>query len=76
MEPAKLIVVKKIVGSYVRNVEIADNTFQKLVLKLSQAGDNYCINGCLESASGKKEAESKDLNLFYSLNSVLTKLRN
>ncbi|HLD11094.1 MAG TPA: hypothetical protein VJB89_03355 [Candidatus Nanoarchaeia archaeon] len=76
LEPAKLIVVKKIVGSYVRNVEFADKTFLKLILKLSQSGNEYCIEGALENAVGKKEAEARDINLFYSLNSVLTKLRN
>ncbi|MBS3159629.1 hypothetical protein J4436_02470 [Candidatus Woesearchaeota archaeon] len=71
LDPAKIIVIKKIVGNYVKSLENNGEVVNNLKLKLEVLNDEFKIIGSLE----EKTVEANDLNLFYSLNSVLTKLR-
>lgn len=71
LEPAKLIVIKKIVGNYVKGL----GSVNELSLNLMHEGDVFKIKGLLHIESNKKDAEIEDNNLFFALNSVLNKLK-
>lgn len=72
MEPAKLVVVKKIVGNYVKEL----GSVKELNLNLlQQDNDSFKISGSLNNNNKSKTAEIEDNNLFFALNNILNKLR-
>ena len=72
MEPAKLVVIKKIVGNYVKEL----GSVKELNLNLlQQDNDVFKIKGSLALDNNTKDAEIEDNNLFFALNSILNKLR-
>ena len=71
MEPAKLVVIKKIVGNYVKDL----GSVNELCLNLNQEGDVFRIKGNLSLNNNKTDAEIEDNNLFFALNNLLNKLR-
>jgi hypothetical protein len=82
LEPAKLIVVKKIVGNYARKINDTVSEFQELSLHLKgihgneETGESkFEIQGKL-IMSGKNpcNAEVTDFNLFYALDKVLDRI--
>ena len=72
MEPAKLVVIKKIVGNYVKEL----GSVKELNLNLlQQDNDVFKIKGSLALDNNTKDAEIEDNNLFFALNSILNKLK-
>ncbi len=83
LEPAKLIVVKKMVGTYAK--KIAEKTsLKELKLDLKtvhnkgkkEEKQKYEINAKVVSDKKEYNADIAEFNLFYALDRVLTKLYN
>ena len=74
IDPASLIIVKKIVGTFVKKLE-GENP-KKLKLSLKEVHKNkYEIKGFLDVNGKIKQVEVVDFNLFFAINRVLNKLR-
>ena len=71
MEPAKLVVIKKIVGNYVKDL----GSVRELCLNLNKEGDVFKIKVNLNLNNNNTDAETEDNNLFFALNNLLNKLR-
>jgi len=72
IEPAKLVVIKKIVGNYVKNF----GSVRELNLSLNKDNDdNFKIVGSLKLNDKEKNAEIEGSNLFFVLNNLLNKLK-
>lgn len=81
LEPAKLIVVKKMVGNYARHIHDKMSAFEELSLHLkeihntdNQKNQKYEIKGKLVINSNPYNAEVSDYNLFFALDKVLNKI--
>jgi len=73
LDPARLIVVKKIVGSFTKKIAEANQDFKEITIEL-ETDSNFTIHGKLITSEEKK-AKATDDNLFYALNEVLEKLK-
>ena len=67
---AELIVVKKIVGRYARQLSDAYSGFQSLGVRL-EAGEPHIVNVTCNLETRKAEAKKSDRNLFVALDSAL-----
>lgn len=70
IEPGRLIIVKKIVGNYTKNISENIEGFKKITISLEE-GNSYKIVVKVDAgkeliATGEKE------NLFFALNDALT----
>ena len=76
LDPASLIVVKKITGNYARKIsEKVNSGLDELSLELKdESGKN--INSSVKFKEKTFSAEVNDTNLFYALDRVLAKLLN
>ncbi|MDD5331458.1 MAG: hypothetical protein PHE43_01370 [Candidatus Nanoarchaeia archaeon] len=74
LEPAKLIVVKKMVGTYAR--KMAEKTpFQELALTLKPVhSSNFEIKANLMVEGKNHHTEITDYNLFFAIDKVLSQL--
>jgi len=77
LEPAELIIVKKIVGTYVKKLQ--ENTEYKelkLVLKQSQHGKTFKheINAQLDLNKGSFQSKVTEWNLFKAISTAMEKL--
>ena len=72
LEPAKIIVVKKIVGNYVK--KICDNTpgFEKICLELKENGKKVELITELSVSGKNKNASVEGDNLFFVLDKVFS----
>ena len=70
LEPGKLVVVKKIVGSYTKKISTAAQNFKKISIELKDKK----ILGKVTIGETTHSAEAEDNNLFFALDSVLSKL--
>mgnify|MGYP001325178194 CR=1 FL=1 len=74
LEPAQLIVVKKMVGSYVKKISDTYD-FIKLSLNLKKLHNKQVeLHGKIDFKDNFRVAEVDDHNLFFALNKVLGKL--
>ena len=73
LEPAKLIVVKKIVGSFTKKISEAKKDFKEISIELKEESDKFTISGKLIT-SKEKTSSSTNENLFFALNAVLEEL--
>ena len=74
LEPAQLIVVKKMVGSYVKKMTDTYD-FEKLSLNLKKLHNKQVeLHGKIDFKDDTRTAEVDDHNLFFALNRVLDKL--
>ena len=71
LEPAKLVVVKKIVGNYTRKISTTANNFKKINIELK----DETIIGRLTLGETVHSAEAKNNNLFFALDSILSQLK-
>ncbi len=71
-----MIVLKKIVGNYVRKVreKIKDYEALRITLKSLHGGKSYHLNGELAGAKVKYNAETENRNLFVGVDELLKKL--
>lgn len=76
LDPASLIVVKKITGNYARKIsEKVNSGLDELSLELKdESGKN--INSSVKYKDKTLNAEVNDTNLFYALDKALAKLLN
>lgn len=75
MEPAQLIVIKKIVGSSAKKIseEVAEFDNLQITLKENEK-DKVTISGKIKVKDVEHEAEASDKNLFFALNKVIAEL--
>jgi len=78
LEPANMIVLKKIVGTYARKMSDSLSDFQNLALTMKlvharQKSEKYELHAKLV-ADKTYAAEITDRNLFFALDSVLKKV--
>ena len=70
LEPGKLVVVKKIVGSYTKKIATAAKNFKKISIELKDKK----IIGKVTIGETIHSEEAEDDNLFFALDKVLNKL--
>ncbi len=79
IDPASMIVVKKLVGNYVRNITDKNKNFEKISLNVksvhkTKKSEKYEVH-CNLTMDGKNyNSEVTDRNLFVALDSVLRKV--
>ena len=73
IEPAKFIVVKKIVGNFVNSLDSKGNSVKLLNLELINEG-NFSIKAKLEYDNTVINSEVANDNLFFAINGALNKL--
>lgn len=73
LEPALLIVVKKIVGNYTKKISETLKDFKSIEISLDSE-EQYKIKVLVE-ADKKYESEAKDKNLFFALNAALQQIK-
>ena len=78
LEPAKLIVVKKLVGNYARRMSNSVKDFQNLTITLKpvHGGGKFELHSKLLDGSNPLTSEVTDFNLFYALDKSLNKIMN
>jgi len=75
LEPAKLIVVKKITGNYVRKMQEKNQDFEGLNLHLKPVHESKIeVQGKVLVKGKPHNSEITDFNLFFVLDKVLAKL--
>lgn len=72
IEQSKLVVIKKIVGNFIKKLE-AENKVA-IFLKLSEENSEFKIDAELNVNEQNKTSSVTEKNLFFALNNVLTKL--
>jgi len=72
IEQSKLVVIKKIVGNFIKKLE-AENKVA-IILKLSEENSEFKIDAELNINEQNKISSVTEKNLFFALNNVLTKL--
>ena len=70
LEPATLIVLKKIVGNYARKIS-DKNAFDELNIKLESSDGKHRISASIMRADSKGKGESENANMFFALNEAL-----
>jgi len=73
VEPGKLVVIKKIVGNFTKQVSDSQQGFEKITVELVDK-ENNTIKGTLTIEGKTSIEEAADDNLFFALNSMLNKL--
>jgi len=75
LEPAQLIVVKKIVGSNAKKISEGISTFDNLLVTLQEnQPDKKTLKGKITVKGTDYEAESTDKNLFFALDLLFKEL--
>lgn len=72
IDGASMIILKKIIGRYAKDVSEKDNDFKRLELVLVKT-EPYEMTAVL-TAKEEKKTNASDLNLFIALDNVLKKL--
>ncbi len=79
LDPAEMIIVKKIVGHYAKKIsEKTEYTQIKVTLKQTQKQQSFLhkINAKIESQSGNFASEVEERNLYSGLSDALEKVYN
>jgi len=72
IEPGKLIVVKKVVGTYTKSISEKVSGFVKIKVKLNKT-DEYEVQVEL-NASEVLKSNAKDKNIFFALDKALASI--
>jgi hypothetical protein len=72
-EPGELVVIKKMIGNYVKHALDRVPQFEKLVIT-HEANSRFTIHGKLLHAGKATEATHTDNNLFFALDGCLKRL--
>lgn len=75
-EPGKLVVIKKIVGSYARQISDSQKDFEKLSVILSRKDDVFELKAAVIIGGKETSQQIVDKNLFYGLDKALSELLN
>ena len=70
LEPATLIVLKKMVGNYARKIS-EKNAFDELKINLQNTGDNCKLEAALCRAGRQYVNDSEDSSVFFGLNNAV-----
>ena len=70
-ETAKIIVIKKIVGNYVKNLQESGFEFSALTVQLQAQKDTQSITASLTTTDKKVKTSTTEGNLFFALDKVL-----
>lgn len=70
LEPATLIVLKKMVGNYARKIS-DKGSFDELKINLLQQDDGYKLEAVLSKAGVQEAKSSHNVNLFFALDNAL-----
>jgi ribosome-associated translation inhibitor RaiA len=73
VEPGALVVVKKIVGNYAKQMSEKRTDFEKLTVGLSSIGDEFTVKATLK-AGGEFKAEEHAVNMFFAMDKSLKKI--
>jgi len=77
VEPAQLIVIKKIVGSNAKKITEEVAAFENLCVTLkSKDAHGVTLSGKIVIKGSAHESEASDKNLFFALNELFTKLNS
>ena len=74
IEPGMLVVVKKVVGNYVKKISEQIAEPKELSLELKAEKSKYNLNVKLNIKDKEYNAEVTDSNLFFAMNNVLNKV--
>ncbi|MBL7100760.1 MAG: hypothetical protein ISS23_02275 [Nanoarchaeota archaeon] len=75
LEPAQLVVIKKIVGSSAKKIAEEIAKFDNLLITLKEnEKDKATLTGKITINGNDHEAEASDKNLFFALNMILNEL--
>ncbi len=75
IEPAKMIVVKKLVGNYVKKIEEKTHQFEKIAVHLKHVHNSeYEIQTKVLVAGKPYNSELTNYNLFVALDKTLSKV--
>lgn len=75
LEPGKLVVVKKVVGNFVRKIQDHNKDFQQITITLKNIHESkFEIQSHLITNNNNYTSEVTDFNLFFALNKSLEKL--
>ncbi len=80
VDSATMIIIKKIVGNFVKDIMAKEPKFQSLSLRLKELHKTsssaiYLINANM-AASGSYNAEAEHRNLLFAIDSVLKKIES
>lgn len=73
IEPASMVVLKKMVGTYAKTFSEKHSDFEKLVVELKNKDSNEVMVK-LHHGGNVKEAQSSANNLFIALDEVMKKI--
>src|SRR3989344_2093227 len=77
VEPGKLVVVKKVVGNYVKKMEEKTQNFDKISIHLKSVHNSeFEIQAKLMANGRAYNSEVTDFNLFFGMSKVLDKIMN
>lgn len=76
MEPSKLIVVKKIVGNYAKEISDKLTPFQELSLSLNLQNDSHELLAKIITNEMLIESKSTHPNLFFAIDRALSNLKD
>ncbi len=76
LDGAELIVIKKIVGQFVKSINISYDNFEKFILSQSLSSTGVLIEGKIKLGDKVFEASSSSDNLFIALSNTLKQLEN
>jgi len=74
IEPAQLVVVKKIVGSSAKKISEEIAQFDNLKITLKEKGTKITLAGKITIKGNDNEVEATDKNLFFALNTIFQEL--
>jgi hypothetical protein len=76
VEKAHLVVIKKMVGNYAKEMTEKAQGFEKVVVSLNKEGDSYNIKAELTDSGNQISADSSEKNLFMALDKALKEVIN
>ena len=75
LEPQKLIVIKKIVGNFVKKIQDHNKGFNNLIVNLKKIHNSESeISAKITISNKTYNADTTDFNLFFALNKVFKKI--
>lgn len=73
IEPAKLIVIKKIAGSFAKKVNETKGEYERIIFRLE---NSYKINIKIKQDNNEIDAENTDKNLFFALTNAIKSIES
>ncbi len=71
LEPAKLIVIKKIVGNYAKKMSEDLSEFSELLLEMKQQEEQFELTTTITAAGRNSTATTSSENLFIAMDNAL-----